>query len=369
MMSSRLAGTIERYVQNGAFAGAAVVAMHGSRIIAEHYAGTAAPGLASGPTVLWPVASISKVYTAALIMQLVEQGALTLSTPVCEVVPDFRGGGREEMRLRHLLTHTAGLIYESPEMEQRLKTQTPLPALIEEACRTPLLFSPGTAFKYADYNYLLAGYLAEVATGKPFSELMRQLVLQPGDLGSTFVPPHREDEPRMAKVRGVLAEGTDGAMYNSRYARELAHPAFGVFATARDLASFGSLFTPGGSPVFSRVCVRAMTTDQTGGVPGTHPSMKGYAADVHIPWGIGFALQTRQVPSLYCDLASFRTFGHGGASGCELVIDPTLDLVVAVVSNTHLSTGRERWYMRMQSIINRAFAEFAHIAPAALAEA
>jgi serine-type D-Ala-D-Ala carboxypeptidase len=368
-MPSRLPATIEHYIENGAFAGAAVVAMHGGKIVAEHYSGYAAPSLAAGPRVLWPIASISKVYTATMIMQLVEHGAITLSTPVCEVLSNFRGGGREAMRLRHLLTHTAGLIYESPQMEERLKAQTPLSVLIEEACNTPLLFPPGTAFKYADYNYLLAGHIAEVATGKSYSELVRSLVLQPAELENTFVPPRREDETRIAQVRGVLAEGTDGAMYNSRYARELAHPAFGVFATARDLAHFGSLFAPGGPPVLSRVCVHAMTTDQTGGVPGTHPSMKGYAADVRIPWGIGFALQTSQVPSLYCDLASFRTFGHGGASGCELVIDPTLDLVVAVVSNTHLSTGRERWYMRMQSIINSVFAEFAQVTAAELAEA
>jgi CubicO group peptidase (beta-lactamase class C family) len=161
----------------------------------------------------------------------------------------------------------------------------------------------------------------------------------------------------MANIRGVLAEGTDGAMYNSRYARNLAHPAFGVFATTPDLARFGSMFMPGGARFLSEAAVRTMTTDQTGGVPGTHPSMKGYARDVHIPWGLGFALQTAAVPSLYSDLASFRTFGHGGASGCQLVCDPSVGVVVAVTSNAHLATGREPWYRRMQSIVNSAIAE------------
>jgi CubicO group peptidase (beta-lactamase class C family) len=368
-MSSQVERIIEKHIQNGGFAGAAVVAIGGGKIVAEHYAGDAAPGLASGPRVLWPIASISKVYTATMIMRLVEQGALTLSTPVCEILPDFRGGGREEMRLRHLLTHTSGMIYESPEMADRLKAQTPLRTLIEEACNSPLLFTPGTAFKYADYNYLLVGHVAEVATGRPYSELVRALLLDPAELNETFIPPRREDDLRMARIRGVLAEGTDGAMYNSRYTRELAHPAFGVFATVRDLARFGALFAPSGPHLLSAVVIRAMTTDQTGGVPGVHPSMKGYGADVRIPWAIGFALQTEKVPSLYSDLASFRTFGHGGASGCELVIDPTLDLVVAVVSNTHLSTGRERWYMRMQSIINCVFAEFARVPIPEMAEA
>src|SRR5262249_60163668 len=133
------------------------------------------------------------------------------------------------------------------------------------------------AVAYADYHYLVAGAVAERATGTPFPELLRNLIIRPMSLEMTFLPPAAD--ARVAEVRGVLAEGTAGAMYNSRYARELAHPAFGVFATARDLASFGSLFTPGGSPVFSRVCVRAMTTDQTAGVPGTHPPLNAHAAD------------------------------------------------------------------------------------------
>ena len=195
-------------------------------------------------------------------------------------------------------------------------------------------------------------------TGRPFAELVRTLVLEAAELGDTFLPPPPEQEHRLAKVRGVLAEGTDGAMYNSRYARELAHPAFGVFATAADLARFGSLFAPGGARLLSDASVAAMTNDQTGGVPGVHPSMKGFAADVRIPWGIGFARQNAQVPSLWSDLASFATFGHTGASGCELVIDPTYGLVIALVSNVHLATGRDRWYTRMQSILNSVFADF-----------
>lgn len=145
-------------------------------------------------------------------------------------------------------------------------------------------------------------------------------------------------------------------MYNSAYARGLAHPAFGVFATTRDLARFGSMFMPGGPRFLSEASVRAMTNDQTGRVPGSHPSMKGYSADARIPWAIGFALQTDRTPGLYSDLASFHTFGHGGASGCALVCDPSCGAVVALTTNTHLRTGREPWTRRVQSVLNCVFA-------------
>lgn len=352
-MTHRATSIIDKHIRDGGFAGAALVVFRNGQKILEYYAGEAAPGLASGPDVLWPIASISKVYSAAMIMRLVEEGVLTLNLPVCEILPAFSG----EVRLRHLLTHTAGMIYESPEMEAKLIAQTPMSDLIEEAIQSPLLFKPGSSVRYSDYHYLVAGHMASTATGTPFPDLVRTLVIEPGDLGETFLPPGPEDEGRLAQVRGVMAEGTPGAMYNSRHARALAHPAFAVYSTAADLARFGLLFAPGGPRILSEAAVEAMTTDQTGGAPGQHPSLKGLPSDARIPWGIGFALQTRQVPFLFSDLASPRTFGHGGASGCQLVIDPVAGLVVALVSNTHLSTGRERWSMRLQSIVNAVFVE------------
>jgi CubicO group peptidase (beta-lactamase class C family) len=197
--TTSIAGTImERHVREGSFSGGALVVLKHGQTMIEHYAGDAAPSLPAGPQVLWPLASISKVYTAGMIMRLVETGVLTLNTPVHLLLPGFAGDGREEMRIRHLLTHTAGFIYESPEMEARLKAQTPMPELIKEALESPLLFKPGTQLRYADYNYLVAGHIAEVVTGNRFRELVEQLVLEPAGLRETFLPPKPDPYPRRA---------------------------------------------------------------------------------------------------------------------------------------------------------------------------
>ena len=348
---------VDRHVREGAFAGAAVVAARAGRVTLEHYAGEAAPALPASARVLWPVASISKVFTAAALLRLVEKGTLTLNQPVGDVLTLFRSEEREEVRLRHLLTHTSGLIYESPQMEDRLRAHTSLAEMEDEAYRTTLLFQPGTGFAYADYNYLLAGRMAEVATGSSLASLLQILVLQPAGLLDTHFPPPPAEYGRIAKVRGVAAEGSPGAMYNSAYALALAHPAFGVVASATDLVRFGMLFAPNGPRIHAEATVRAMTTDQTGGVPGSHPSLTGLGERATIPWGLGFAIQNASVPALFSDLASFGTFGHGGASGCQLVVDPEADLVVGVLTNTHLRTGRERWRARLQAIVNAVFAE------------
>lgn len=356
MKSPAFVTLIDRYLAEGGFAGAALIAAQHGKIVIEHYAGNAAPGLPASATTLWPLASISKVYTAAMIMRLVEQGQLTLNRPAHHLFPTFTGEGREQIRLRHLLTHTAGMIYESPVMAERLAAQTPRAALIEEMLQAPLLFPPGTAFAYADYHYLLAGCMAEAVTGQEFATLVDELVLQPMGLHDTYMRPPTAVYDRLANVRGVMAEGTAGAMYNAPYALDLAHPAFGTVATARDLLHFGLHFAPTGPRLHSAATVRAMTTDQTGGFAGPHDEQMGLAANVTIPWGIGFALKGAWTPNSFADLASVNTYGHGGASGCQLVIDPVADAVVAVLTNTHARTGREAWYMRLQSILNSAFA-------------
>jgi CubicO group peptidase (beta-lactamase class C family) len=363
---SPLAALIQRHIDAGGFLGAALLVARNGRVVLEHYAGQARPGSSSSPHTLWPIASISKVYTATLIMRLVELGELTLNTHVARVLPRFTGEGREEIRLRHLLTHTSGMIYESPEMEARLAAQVPLDALIEEAYSAPLLFRAGTTVSYGDYNYLLAGHMAAVAMGQPYAALVRELVIAPMGLRDTALPPAPADNERIALVRGVMAEGTAGAMYNSPHARSLAHPAFGVVASAPDLLRFALHWAPGGPRLLSPAATRAMTMDQTGGVPGQHPSLRGIGSDLPIPWGYGWALQTARVPALFSELASSATFGHGGASGCQLVVDPLADLALVVLTNTHLRTGRDAWSARLQSIINCCWAQFGANAPAQL---
>jgi CubicO group peptidase (beta-lactamase class C family) len=198
--------------------------------------------------------------------------------------------------------------------------------------------------------------LAERATGTPFPKLLHDLIIRPMSLELTFLPPMAE--ARVAEVRGVLAEGSAGAMY-SPYARELAHPAFGVVASGRDMLRFAQHFMPGGPRVLAEPTIRAMTRDQTGRLPGSHSWLSGLGTDGRVPWGIGWALQTAHTPALFSELLSFQAFGHGGASGCQLVADPEQGLVVAVLTNTHLRTGREPWYRHLQSLINCTVASIA----------
>jgi CubicO group peptidase (beta-lactamase class C family) len=354
-MKQNLQALLEQHITQDGFAGAAVIAAKQGKIILEQYAGMASPSQISNANTLWCIASISKVYAVATIMRLVELGAVTLNTLASAVIPEFSGEGREEIRLRHLVTHTSGLIYEAPNMESLLEQQVPFEKILEIAYTAPLQFKPGTSLSYADYNTLIAGKMLENIMGIPLPELVRTHILEPMGLENTFFPTPPEQDSRIAIVRNVMADNTNGAMYNSRYARNLPHPAFAVTTTAKDMMRFLLHFAPTGPRVLSNTTIAAMTRNQTGVVTGIHPSVKGYDTTAPMPWGIGWALQTEHLPALQCELASFKTFGHGGASGCQVFIDPETDVSIAVLTNSHLRAGREPWYRRLQSIMNVAY--------------
>lgn len=355
MTPEALAALVDRRVAGGAFDGAAVRVLRGRRPVFEHFCGNAGPGLPASPEVLWPLASITKLLTAVAVMRLVELGEITINTPVSSVLPHFTGGGRDDVRVRHLLTHTSGLPYESPAMGGLLAAHTSIEALIDEAYQKPLQFAPGTRFQYSDYAYGLAGRIAQTVGGASFPEVVRSLVLEPMALADTFMLPADGGIERIATVRGVFNDGTDGAMYNSAYGRSLAHPAFSAVSTLGDMVTFLGHFAPGGPRVLSEATVRAMTSLQTGGAPGEHPLIDGFPMNAPIPWGFGFALQTAQAPAVFAELASFATFGHPGASGCQILVDPVADLLVVLLTNTHILTGRDTWLRRQQEILNPCF--------------
>ncbi len=346
-----LSALLRRMVANEGVEGGGIAVTRRGELVFEEYLGEARPGMAASEETLWPLASISKLFTASAITALAERGLLTFSRKVSAVLPEFRGDGRERISVRQLLTHTAGLIYESPNMAELLAAQTPLAQIVDDALASPLLFAPGTDQRYSDLGYALAARVAETVSGKPLPELVRELVLEPAGLENTFMPPLPRNFDRIARVRGVLAEGTDGAMYNSAYALGLAHPAFGTVAALRDLVNFGLAFTSYGRQFLSPAGVAMMTTDQTGNdLPGfeVYP-IKGAIG----PWGIGFMLKARACTP---ELVSPQSFGHAGASGCILHIDPVAEIVVGFVSNRHERLGFDDFMFRMDRVVNTAMA-------------
>jgi CubicO group peptidase (beta-lactamase class C family) len=95
------------------------------------------------------LSSISKTMIAAGIMLLSDRGLLSLSDRVQKYIPEFTHDGRDEVVIRHLLTHTAGLPELLPDEPLLLARHTPLDYFVQVTCRTPLLFKPGSRVSYS----------------------------------------------------------------------------------------------------------------------------------------------------------------------------------------------------------------------------
>jgi CubicO group peptidase (beta-lactamase class C family) len=346
---------VKQFIDAGEIDGAALAVARGREVIAEWCLGEASAGTPAAATTLWPLACMTKPYTAATILALVERGALTLATPVHALLPRFSGGGREAVRVRHLLTHTAGLPRPEPtRVEEQLRRKASLAEILADAYELPLLFPPGTAFNYSDHGYGVLGQLAEAATGSTFAALVDRLVLEPAGLHQTFAVPPARVYDRIATVRGVLAEGTDGEAFNSTYARQLGHPGCCAVATIGDVLRFGRLFGPEPpATILSGASVRLMTTDQTGGqavgrVLPLYPPQRQ-------PWGCGFAVRG-QLGNGADDMASPEAFHHAGAAGSLVLVDPSAGVTIAFASNRYIATGFEEFVGRLTTVVNMVLA-------------
>src|SRR5207237_7155936 len=129
----------------------------------------------AGPYTLYDLASITKLFTTTCVMRLVEQGRLALDEPAARWMPEFAAGGKEQVTLRHLLTHTSGL----PDYLELWKLEQTVEARVQRVLRTPLLDPPGTVFRYSDLGLIAMGHLVELVAGSSLDLVVRRIVSDP----------------------------------------------------------------------------------------------------------------------------------------------------------------------------------------------
>lgn len=134
------------------------------------------------------IGSITKQFTAIGILQLAEQGKISLQDSVQKYIKAFPSKGYK-ITIENLLTHTSGIIdytsIDDPDPYIERRDFTPQ-SLINYFKNEPLQFSPGTKFSYSNSNYVLLAYIVEIVSGKPYHEYMKENVLQPAGLTNTF---------------------------------------------------------------------------------------------------------------------------------------------------------------------------------------
>ncbi len=170
--------------------GAAVLVMHHGRVLVREAYGVADIGSrrALQPDDVFHIASITKTFTAAATLQLVDRGVLTLDDPVRDHLPEVPATW-EDMTIRHLLTHTSG-VGEFTDFLPNHADYVHHDTLFAQARTRPLVTRPGTAWAYSNTGYLLLGLILERSTAQPWGEYMEHHLYRPLGMSRTVYAGH-----------------------------------------------------------------------------------------------------------------------------------------------------------------------------------
>lgn len=338
--ASPIAVAMQGFVDKGELAGAVTLVWSGDKLVAHEAVGfqdleSRTPMVKD--SLFW-IASMTKPLTAMGVMMLVEEGKLGLDDPVEKHLPEFR----EQMLLKEkkaeqtvlvkparaitikdLLTHTSGLVGNSPLDADALDVLTLKEAVITYAL-SPLQFEPGSKWSYCNPGINTLGRLIEVASGDDYAKFMERRFFKPLKMkDTTFWPSNGDVKKRLATS---YKPGADGkalepttvkyltAPYSSKKRTPLA--AGGLFSTAEDLLTIYRMVLNGGELEGKRYLraesLKLMAQNHTGDLKA------GFADGM----GMGLGFQVVTTPTGVTGTLSAGTFGHGGAHGTQGWIDP-----------------------------------------------
>lgn len=226
---------------------------------------------------VYALASTSKPIAATAILTLVDQGKLSLNDPVSKFFPEFR----DSSTVRQLLSHTSG-IFGNGDVERLKLIRNPQQLLadaVDKVLREPLAYRPGEAYRYGGASFCVAGRIAEKITGEGFDAFTKRVVFAPAGMKTAAY-----------KGRFVLVPG-------------------GISCNADDLLLFARAYPK----LISAKTRGEMTRKQTGSLKQNY--------------GLGW------------QLLEDGAYGHGGAFGTYLYIDPTRKITVAVMTSTERGSG------------------------------
>lgn len=314
---------LERFVAERAFPGAVLAVGHAGRLAHLRAYGHLSYDTGAAPArldTLYDLASLTKVVaTTTMAMMLVDERRLDLDRPVQAFLPGFRGEHKDEVTVRHLLTHSSGLDWWAPLFKE-IKGQA---AYVQRIQALPLVYTPGSKSLYSDLGVILLGEILERVAGESLESFTARRLFGPLGLHDTHYRPGRELLTRIAPTerdtwRGRVLQGE--VHDENAFALGGVAPHAGLFSTAPDLARFAQMLADGGLFENRRLVSRATLElfTRRAGVPDSSRALG---------W------DTRSAGSSAGTLFSDDSFGHTGFTGTSLWVDPSRRLFVVLLTN------------------------------------
>lgn len=218
-------------------------------------------GLTATPQSVFQTGSIVKVMTATLILQLRDDGRLRLDDPIGKYLPALRGGPLADIRIRHLLTHTGGLI--GDYFEPTTEDDDCVARFVELCANLAPLYPAGALAAYSNTGFVFLGAAAEAISGKPWDDLLAEKILAPLGLAHSFS--RRQELPKFRAARGhVLSGGGMAAVPVDQIFMPRSNSPGGttLWSTVGDLLRFAESMMGGPFPLLARASLTEMQTPQ-----------------------------------------------------------------------------------------------------------
>jgi CubicO group peptidase (beta-lactamase class C family) len=367
---ARLTATIDRDVAERAYDGASILVARRGGIALQAAIGFADRGAGRQAKVddVFHCFSITKTFTAALVLSRIERGELALTTRVADVIPEFGNRGKQRITVLHLLTHTSGLPVAPPPLPP--ESLGDLAATVAGICAQGIENRPGTAVYYSPLtaHAVLAEMVRRLDGTRSFRAILQDEILGPLGLRDTCLGARAQLASRRVPIatpdrrEGLFPpEALEGFNFFAYDGAEI--PAAGLLSTTGDLGRFAEALRRGGEldgvRILGPTILQLATTNQTGLRPNL---LWNYAREMRgwdeFPAYIGLTFWLRGegiFTAPFGTLASPGTFGHLGAGTAMYWIDPSRELVFVCLTAGAMeeSYSMER-FQRLSDLVHAA---------------
>lgn len=352
---SKIDNLIQDYIEKGWIPGAVgIVARHGKIVYHKVFGWR---NIAQKDTLqkddIFRIASMTKAITSVAVMMLYEDGKFLLDDPISKYIPEFKHPevlkktnpdstyesvpAKNEITIRHLLTHTSGIGYGFINEELKplydkagvpdgfVLSDAVLGDKIKALAKLPLLHEPGERFTYG-LNADVLGYFVEVLSGKSFDEFLRDNIFDPLNMNDTYFFLPKDKESRLATIyaedsSGIAPSEIESYMYPIQGSKSYYSGGAGLCSTAKDYMKFLQMLVNGGHynghQLLSPKTVDLIRTNQVGDKFGDND------------FGLGFGITTKDTK--YQMLSSIGNYWWGGYFHTHFWIDPKEDLTAVLM--------------------------------------
>ncbi|WP_209402580.1 serine hydrolase [Pseudozobellia sp. WGM2] len=326
---------------------------------------------------IFRIASQTKAITSTAVMMLWEEGKFKLDDPISKYIPEFKDPqildsysilndtyttrpAKNEITIRHLLTHTSGLGYGVIDGDERFKKiykkagitdlfttkDISIESSVKKLAKLPLHHNPGDAYVYSEGLDVL-GYFIEVVSGMPFDKFLRTRIFDPLGMDDTWFYLPKEKQDRLVSVQQI----TDGkwnqypvTFYDTDYPKKGAKRFFsggaGLSSTAKDYATFLQMYLNNGelngTRILSRTTIESIMKNQTLDLFG----------DPNRDYGLAFGL-VNATGVATAGWGSKGTFDWGGYFNTQYFADPEEQVIGILMKQTQGEvTDETRWKFR-----------------------